>query len=769
MSSMRLGKGGSLSSAEGASERCEYQIRTVGDSVDLNVLCKSCDGKASLLERECRNGVLEILQEEPIPDSIILSGFVETLYENDAVELVRELTDILRAVVGFGKRRPGADSERCLKCKKAPAYIFNKIGKAFKKSLPAFSREVRLQSSGLSTDRDSCKKCLESTKSDLRSLSNGLDELRSWILGRAFKISPAGGNEGTALIETRSLVTGLKRILKENSSVRPCFSSSWVTFDRVSGSDLITAYKVKDEEVELLYLKDRGECIYRITPLEYQLPLSHMKLIHLVLEELMDHYPKNVSLESLEQTRAYVIREAERLVPELASKHEIILGSNREEELENGRTISEIVAKYTSGLGVIEVLLRDDHVQDVYVDAPASSSRVHVVMSGIDDERMGTKLMTNIRLGEDAAESLLSKFRLESGRPFSESMPVLEHNLTSFGTRVTVVGPPLSPNGIAIALRRHSTRPWTLLRLIANRTLTAEAAALISFLIDGRSTILVAGSRGAGKSSLLGAMMLEFPRNQRLITIEDTLELPVAAMQKLGFKVQSLYVQSSLGGKGQMTADEALRVSLRLGESVLVLGEVRGQEARTLYEAMRAGTAGSSVMGTFHADSAKAVFERVVHDMGINAKSFNATDVVIVCGLTRPGGTQREMRRVVQIAEVAKEREGNFTDLMKFNELEDRLVSGDGESDRIRNIATSWGMSTREAAENVEARSGMREAIVDFAVREDKSSLLEAEFVIRSNVAFRQLIEKHHSRGSIDYGGVLREWKEWFNKVAGYA
>jgi type IV secretory pathway ATPase VirB11/archaellum biosynthesis ATPase len=382
---------------------------------------------------------------------------------------------------------------------------------------------------------------------------------------------------------------------------------------------------------------------------------------------------------------------------------------------------------------------------------------------------MGTKLATNIRLGEDAAESLLSKFRLESGRPFSESMPVLEHNLPSFGTRVTAVGPPLSPNGIAIALRRHSTRPWTLLKLIANGTLTAEAAGLISFLIDGRSTILVAGSRGAGKSSLLGAMMLEFPQSQRIITIEDTLELPTVAMQELGFKIQSLYVQSSLGGKGQMTADEALRVSLRLGESVLVMGEVRGQEARTLYEAMRAGTAGSSVMGTFHADSARAVFERVVHDMGINAKSFTATDVVIVCGLTKPGGTQRERRRVVQIAEVVKETEGDFRDLLVFNEMEDRLVSGDGESSRIHSIAKSWGMRTQDAVRNVEVRSRMREAIVDSALKEDRPSLLEAGFVIRSNVAFRQLIEKHHRAGATNYGGVLGEWKEWFDKVAGYA
>jgi len=567
-----------------------------------------------------------------------------------------------------------------------------------------------------------------------------------------------------ARIDAKPVLTGLNRILQDDCSMRPCFSSSWVALGKLGDCDLVAEYDIGGEKIELYHLPHKAAYLYRITPMEYQLPEGHIRLIDLVLSELMEHYPDNVSLESLEQTRSYVKMEAERLIPELSSEHDIILGSNRKEELENCEKLSEIVAKYTSGLGVIEVLLKDDHIHDVYIDAPASSSYVHVALSGIADDMIGHKLETNIRLGEDATESLLSKFRLESGKPFSESMPVLEHNLRSFGTRVTVIGPPLSPKGVAIALRRHSTRPWTLLKLLANKTLTAEAAGLISFLIDGRSTILVAGSRGAGKSSLLGAMMLEFPQSQRIITIEDTLELPTSVMQNLGFKVQSLHVQSSLGGKGQMTADEALRVSLRLGESALVLGEVRGQEARTLYEAMRAGTAGSSVLGTFHADSAEAVYERVVHDMGINAKSFTATDVVIVCGLTKPGGTQKERRRVIQVAEVVKKEEGGFKNLMVFDGSRDELIPQDICSDRVSRIAKSWGVSLGEAEKNIIARSRMRESIVKIALEMEKQVLLEAPWVIRSNNMFRQLIENH-----VDLGDVLREWEEWFSKSAGYA
>ncbi|MFQ6060245.1 MAG: ATPase, T2SS/T4P/T4SS family [Thermoplasmata archaeon] len=586
------------------------------------------------------------------------------------------------------------------------------------------------------------------------------------------RVSSRSADRVHASIDPRPLVTGMNKILRDNSSVRPSFSSSWVASLGLDVSNLIAEYGVGEERSAIYYLPERAESLYYIMPVEYELPINHLKLIDSVLSELMEHYPKNVSLETMEQTRSYIKREAERLIPKFSSRLGIALGSDRKEELENVEKLSEIIAKYTSGLGVIEVLLKDDHIQDVYIDAPASSSFVHVTLSGIADPRIGNKLRTNIRLGEETAESLLSKFCLESGRPFSESNPVLEHNLSSFGARVTAVREPLSPKGVAIALRRHSTRPWTLLKFIANRTLTAEAAGLISFLIDGRSTILVAGSRGAGKSSFLGAMMLEFPQSQRIITIEDTLELPISAMQQLGYKVQSLYVQSCLGGKGEMTVDEALKVSLRLGESALILGEVRGQEARTLYEAMRAGTAGSSVMGTFHADSARAVFERVVHDMGINARSFSATDVVIVCGLTRPGGRQKEIRRVIQIAEVIKEGEGLFRELMTFDELEDRLVVGEnacGSSGRISKIAKYWGMSLQDAAENIAVRSEIRQTIVDTALDKDKPNLLEAPWVIRSNNFFWQLMDSRRIGTRIDHERILKDWKRWFVKSADYA
>ena len=574
-------------------------------------------------------------------------------------------------------------------------------------------------------------------------------------------------------VDSTLIKKAMRRIFSQSKKIRPGFSSSWVAPHPPEGAKAVAKYIIDGSSVTLFFVPEELETLYHVKPIEYDIPMSHVKLIHLARSHLTDRFPKNIQIDNPEQAREYISNMGNRLIYQLAKKHAIVLGRHRSEEIATVKKLSNILAKYTAGFGIVEFFLKDNYVQDVYIDASPSENKVYIKLGGLNEPKLSEKCTTNVSVGTKDTESLLSRFRYESGRPFSEAMPVLETDLSSYGARATAIGKPLSPDGIAIALRRHSPEPWTLLKLIYNSTLSSTAAGLISFLIDGRSTILVVGSRGAGKTSLLGALMLEFPQNQRILTIEDTLELPVTRMQNIGYKVQSLSVQSSLGGKAEMTADEALRISLRLGESAIVMGEVRGQEARTLYEAMRAGTAGSSVLGTFHADSARSVYQRVVHDMHISPKSFLATDIVIVSGIARPGGSQKEMRRVMQIAEVRKhEDESNlFQDLMLYNENDDTLHETDAfnyRSERIGAIAASWGLSLEECIENIRARARFRQIMVDYAKRHNKPQLLTADWVSKSNSSFWNLLEKNRKGVKIDHQNLMDKWSAWFSRSAGY-
>ena len=129
--------------------------------------------------------------------------------------------------------------------------------------------------------------------------------------------------------------------------------------------------------------------------------------------------------------------------------------------------------------------------------------------------------------------------------------------------------------------------------------------------------MLVAGTRGAGKTSLLGALISEIMRKYRVITVEDTLELPVNYMRNIGYDIVPMKVGAAIGSTGgEMTASEGIRVTLRLGDSALIVGEVRSKEAIALYEAMRVGALANVVAGTIHGADAYSIFDRVVNNTG---------------------------------------------------------------------------------------------------------------------------------------------------------
>lgn len=556
------------------------------------------------------------------------------------------------------------------------------------------------------------------------------------------------------------VMRGLERALEKNKDVRPAFSHTWVRPFVPRDSELVEKYRVEGTEVQLFHLKKEIEDLYKISPPEYDLGPKKAELVSKVMESLAENQKDAENLADPKLVKDYIAGRGKKLVKKLAKRFDIELGEKKQEELKELERLSNILTKYTAGYGVLRTLLADPRVEDIYVDAPAEQNKVYVEINS--PKNMREKCMTNIFLSSKDMKSMLSRFRFESGEPFSEAFPVLETDLSEYETRITAIGSPLSSDGVALALRKRDPEPWTLPKLIKVGSLTPLAAGLFSFLIDGRSTIMVAGSRGAGKTTLLGALMLEFPQSQRILTIEDTRELPSREMQSLDYNVQSMMIGSG-EYKGGLDSNEVLRVSLRLGESAIVMGEVRGEEARTLYEAMRAGTAGSAVMGTIHGNTAQSVYERVVHDMGISKESFAATDIVTVAGIVRPGGMQKRERRVTQIAEY---HDSEFYDLMEFDRDLQPTEFFKRESKKIGEIARSWGLDYSEAVENIKLRAEIKKKMVEVSKKRDDEILLTPEWVARTNNKFFNLISKYGYKR--DYDQVKREWMDWFEERIRY-
>jgi len=305
--------------------------------------------------------------------------------------------------------------------------------------------------------------------------------------------------------------------------------------------------------------------------------------------------------------------------------------------------LASVLRKHTQGYGILEALFADPAITDVYLTAPVLDNPLRVV-------RNGESMSTNVFLSGDGARALASRIRRTSGRAFSRAAPTVDAKATldsDTDVRVAGVTDPVS-DGIAFAFREQAKDRFTLPKLVQNGTMTAEVAGFLSIAIESSAATLIAGTRGAGKTTLLGTLLYELTADTRTVVIEDTSELPVESLQSVGRDVQAL--RTGTGHGPEITPSEALRTALRFGDGALVVGEIRGEEAQVLYEAMRVGANANAVLGTIHGDGAGEVYERVVSDLGVDPSSFAVTDLVVTIQATpAPNGRDRQVSRIEEV------------------------------------------------------------------------------------------------------------------------
>ncbi|MBI5553617.1 MAG: Flp pilus assembly complex ATPase component TadA [Candidatus Diapherotrites archaeon] len=220
--------------------------------------------------------------------------------------------------------------------------------------------------------------------------------------------------------------------------------------------------------------------------------------------------PGRISLSSVSSNRKYFERIYQSSIQDICTENKLPFSRPEIAEL------AEMVARYTVGYGILEILLNDKRLTDLYVDAPIGQRPLYVVHSEFG------QCQTNILYSNEEAQSMISKMRAMSGRPFDEAHPILDFDIPDLDTRLAMIGPPLSSAGPAFAFRLHKVTPWTLHQFIDRKFITPLGAGLLSFFVDSQSTMLVTGSRGSGKTSLMSALMLEIMQNQRVLVQEDS-------------------------------------------------------------------------------------------------------------------------------------------------------------------------------------------------------------------------------------------------------
>lgn len=582
--------------------------------------------------------------------------------------------------------------------------------------------------------------------------------------------------EGTGLIQKamQHLAEHKNRSLYRkifHPTIRPNFIYTRYVSLPPADAELVEKYRIEDTDVEIYRIPGKVRVLYHIVPPEFRLNEDQYTLLDAARRYLGRHEPREIELTQPEAVRENLYRIGIDMLRDIAAENDIEIG---EEELS---MLANILSRYTAGLGILDLILKDEKVQDVAVNSPVGTAPMYIFHETYQE------CETNIVPSREDAESWATRFRLLSGRPLDEANPVLDTELYVPGgrARVAAITRTLSPEGLGFAFRRHRDKPWTYPLFIKNKMIDPFSAGLMWFLVDGARTMLIAGTRSSGKTAFLGATMVQIMPKTRIVSLEDTLEIPVPQLRDMGFNIERLKSRSVITRvETELPAEEGLRTALRLGDSALIVGEVRSREALALYEAMRIGALANVVAGTIHGDSAYGVFDRVVNDLGVPATSFKATDIILIANMLKSPDGLRSFRRVVEITEVRKHwkedpaREGGFENLLEYSAKDDILKPTKtlltGESMIINDIAQrvrEWRGRWDAIWENINLRSKILKTLTDQADISNQD-ILEAPMVVESNEMFHLLSSQVKEEvGSLDSSLIYDRWHRWLRERVG--
>jgi pilus assembly protein CpaF len=301
------------------------------------------------------------------------------------------------------------------------------------------------------------------------------------------------------------------------------------------------------------------------------------------------------------------------------------------------------VAERSFGLGPLEPLLRDASVDEVMVNGAG------VVWV----ERGGRLEPTDVRFGSAAElRDLIERILAPLGRRVDEAEPLCDARLPD-GSRVNVVIPPLAPDGPIVTVRRFRARGLSADDLVAAGTWEPPLRDLLACAVRARLSVLISGGTGSGKTTTLNALSSFVPSDERIVTIEDTLELRLRQPHVVRLEARP----PSVEGRGEVTIRRLVRNALRMRPDRIVVGEVRGGEALDMLAAMTTGHDGS--LSTVHAGSPEEALRRLetlalmagvgLPHAAIREQVADAIDLV-VHQARLPDGT----RRVVAVAEVVR-------------------------------------------------------------------------------------------------------------------
>ena len=370
------------------------------------------------------------------------------------------------------------------------------------------------------------------------------------------------------------------------------------------------------------------------------------------------------------------------------------------------------------GYGAIDPLIQDDELEEIMIIGTSKPIFVYHRKYGM--------MKTNLQFRDEGElRDLIDSIARQINRRIDQESPILDGRLMD-GSRINATIPPVSADGPSLTIRKFRRDPLTIIDLINSRTISVDLAGFLWLCIDGlgvkSANAIISGGTSSGKTTTLNALSAFINPNERIITIEDTLELQIPHEHVIRMETRPANVE----GKGELTMNDLVKNSLRQRPDRIIVGEVRADEAITLFTALNTGHSG---FGTLHSNDARETITRLTNEpMSVPEIMIQAIDFIIMQNrIYTPSGVS--FRRISEVAEVVGMEEGTvqLNKIFQWNPERDTIDNIGITSNTLQQIANLSGKSIIELQNEIENRKLVLRHMINQNIRsvEGVNSVIE--------------------------------------------
>ncbi|MDG6988553.1 MAG: type II/IV secretion system ATPase subunit [Nitrososphaerota archaeon] len=387
------------------------------------------------------------------------------------------------------------------------------------------------------------------------------------------------------------------------------------------------------------------------------------------------------------------------------------------------------------GFGVLDAMLKDPNIEDISVDGVGKPIFIY--------HRRFESLGTNLVFGKDSdLDSLITRLAHMAGKHISTAFPILQGTLPGRHRLLATFRREISPYGSTLTIRKFREDPLTLVDLLDARVIDQKMAAYFWLMMENKATSLVVGSTGSGKTTLLNALLTLTRTNSKIVTIEEVQEVNIPH-----FNWTALLARENYGTTGEASSQvnlfDLVKAAMRMRPDIIVVGEVRGDEAYVLFQAISTGHGGAC---TIHADDVESAIQRLTSKPMDVPPAFipflDLTFTVRRISVPNPGGGFRAVRRIVSVDEVTKV--GEYFNVFRWNPSTDTFkVAELRNSPKLTRLAKDQGVQLADLTEELNKRAVVLRWLQERGIRNfrEVSAVLE-DYAARPAPVFQKAVKE---------------------------